>query len=57
MSNNNIGCVVIVDDLETRKPIGIITERDIVRTIGMLQPHQLVVAVREHMSQPLITLS
>ena len=57
MSDNNIGCVVIVDDLETRKPLGIITERDVIRTIGMLQPHQLVVPVREHMSHPLITLS
>ena len=57
MSNNNIGCVVIVDNLNTRKPIGIITERDIIRTIGMLQPHQMVVPVREHMSHPLITLS
>jgi CBS domain-containing protein len=57
MSNNNIGCVVIVDNLNTRKPIGIITERDVIRTIGMLQPHQMVVPVREHMSHPLITLS
>jgi len=57
MSNNDIGCVVIVDDLETRRPIGIITERDVIRTIGMLQPHQMVVPVREHMSHPLITLS
>ena len=57
MSDNNIGCVVIIDDLETRKPLGIITERDVIRTIGMLQPHQMVVPVREHMSHPLITLS
>ena len=57
MSNNNIGSVVIVEDLKTRKPVGIITERDIIRSIGMLQPHQLVVPVREHMSHPLITLS
>jgi CBS domain-containing protein len=57
MSNNNIGCVVIVDDLDRRKPIGIITERDIVRTIGMLQPHQLIVSISKHMSHPLITLS
>jgi len=57
MSNNNIGCVVIVDDLETRRPIGIITERDVIRTIGMLQPHQMIVPVRDHMSHPLITLS
>jgi CBS domain-containing protein len=57
MSNNDIGCVVIVDNLNTRKPIGIITERDIIRTIGMLQPHQRGVPVREHMRHPLLTLS
>lgn len=57
MSNNDIGSVVIVDDLDTRRPIGIITERDIVRTIGMIQPHQLLVSIREHMSHPLVTLS
>jgi CBS domain-containing protein len=57
MSNKNIGSVVIVDDLKARKPVGIITERDVIRSIGMLQPHQLVVPVREHMSHPLITLS
>jgi len=57
MSNNNIGSVVIVDDLNSRKPIGIITERDVIRSIGMIQPHQLVVPVREHMSHPLITLA
>ena len=57
MSNNDIGSVVIVDDLDARKPIGIITERDIVRTIGMIQPHQLLVSIREHMSHPLVTLS
>ena len=57
MSHNNIGSVVIVDDLNSRKPIGIITERDVIRSIGMLQPHQLVLPVREHMSHPLITLA
>ena len=57
MSNNDIGSVVIVDDLDTRRPIGIITERDIVRTIGMIRPQQLLVPIRDHMSRPLITLS
>lgn len=57
MSSNNIGSVVIVDDLSSRKPIGIITERDVIKSIGMLQPHQLIVPVREHMSHPLITLA
>jgi CBS domain-containing protein len=57
MSNNNIGSVVIVADLNSRRPVGIITERDVIRSIGMLQPHQLIVPVREHMSHPLITLA
>ncbi len=57
MSNNNIGSVVVVDDLNSRNPIGIITEREIVRIIGMSQPHQLVVTIKEHVSHPLITLS
>ena len=57
MSSNNIGSVVIVDDLNSRKPIGIITEKDVIRSIGMLQPHQLIVPVREHMSHPLITMA
>lgn len=57
MSNNDIGSVVIVDGLDTRRPIGIITERDIVRTIGMIQPQQLLVPIRDHISRPLITLS
>lgn len=57
MSNNDIGSVVTVDDLDTRRPIGTITERDIVRTIGMIQPQQLLVPIRDHMSRPLITLS
>lgn len=49
--------MVIVDDLDTRKPIGIFTERDILRTIGLIQPHQLLGPIREHMSNPLVTLS
>ncbi|WP_159357677.1 CBS domain-containing protein [Candidatus Nitrosocosmicus agrestis] len=57
MSNNDIGSVVIVDDINTRRPIGIITERDIVKTIGMIQPQQLLVPIRDYMSRPLITLS
>jgi CBS domain-containing protein len=57
MSNNDIGSIVVVDDLNTHRPIGIITERDIVRTIGMIQPHQLLVPIREHMTHPIISLS
>lgn len=36
MSENNIGCVIIVDKNHITKPLGIITERDVVRLLGTL---------------------
>lgn len=57
LSNNNIGCVVVVDDLETRKPVGIITESDIIKVMGKLDQHQLQVPIRNFMSTPVFTLS
>jgi CBS domain-containing protein len=64
MHENNIGSVVIVknkdrdnDISSSNKPVGIITERDIVRILGSLQPTLLKEPVRELMSKPLITLS
>jgi CBS domain-containing protein len=57
LSNNNIGCVVVVDDLETRKPVGIITESDIIKVMGKLDPHQLQVPIKNFMSSPVFTLS
>lgn len=64
MHENNIGSVVIVknkyrdnDISSSNKPVGIITERDIVRILGSLQPALLKEPVRELMSKPLITLS
>ena len=57
MSNNSNECVVIVDDLNTRKPLGIITESDIKKIIGKLDRHQLQNPIKHHRSRPLITLS
>jgi CBS domain-containing protein len=64
MHENNIGSVVIVrnkdrdnDISSSNKPIGIITERDIVRIVGSLDPSLLKVPIRELMSKPLITIS
>ena len=57
MYDNNIGSVVIVDNHEKRNPVGIITERDIVKIIGSLQQMNLQLPIKEHMSHPLITLS
>jgi CBS domain-containing protein len=57
LSNNYIGCVVIVDDLDTRKPVGIITESDIIKIMGKLDQHQLQIPITHHMSSPVVTLS
>jgi CBS domain-containing protein len=58
MNENNIGSIVIVSlGDKDQKPVGIITERDIVRTIGKLNPVLIHTPTRELMSKPLITLS
>jgi CBS domain-containing protein len=62
MYENKIGNIVILKDstygnAEGERPIGIVTERDIVRIIGRLEPSLLVVPVHELMNKPLITIS
>jgi len=57
MSDNDIGSVIIVDDLNTRNPIGIITERDIIRILGTLKPQTLQTPIKDLMSKPIIPLS
>lgn len=57
MNENNIGSIIIVALGNSIKPVGIITERDIVRIIGKLNPVLLHVPIRDLMSKPLITLS
>lgn len=57
MNENNIGSIIIVALGNSIEPVGIITERDIVRIIGKLNPAFLHVPIRDLMSKPLITLS
>jgi CBS domain-containing protein len=66
MNENSIGSVIIVKGLDSnnanrsnnnKEIVGIITERDIVRIIGSLQPSSLTSPIREFMSKPVITLS
>ena len=59
MNENNIGCVIIVkkDDKNNIKPVGIITERDVVRLLGSLNPSLLQIPLRDIMSKPVITIS
>jgi CBS domain-containing protein len=56
MHKNNIGSVIVVKE-HTTEPVGIITERDIVRIIGSSEPSLLHLPLRELMSKPLITIS
>ena len=57
MIDNNIGSVVVVDNNDSKNPVGIITERDIVRIVSTFSLADLEVPIRELMSSPLITLS
>jgi CBS domain-containing protein len=56
MSENNIGSIIIVkkDDKNNTKPVGIITERDVVRLLGSLNPPLLQTPLRDIMSKPLV---
>ena len=56
MYASNIGCVIIVTHANDRIPIGIITERDIVRILGKLNQGLLQTPLKTLMSSPLITI-
>ena len=56
MSANNIGSVIIVTYDKNNGPLGIITERDVVRVLGKLDPNLLQTPLRSLMSKPLITI-
>ena len=57
MSDNDIGSVIIVDNHDKRNPVGILTERDIIRILGSLKSHLLQTPIRELMTHPIIPLS
>ena len=57
MIDNNIGSVVVIDNNSRKNPVGIITERDVVRIVSTFSLSDLEVPVRKLMSNPLITLS
>ena len=57
MSDNNIGSVIIIDNHENKNPVGIITERDVIRILGLLKPDLLQTPIKELMSHPVIPLS
>ena len=57
MIDNKVGSVVIIDNDQDRNPIGIITERDVVRIVSTFSLSDLQVPVRKLMSYPLVTQS
>jgi CBS domain-containing protein len=58
MNENSIGSVIVVNLYDrSRNPVGIITERDVVRIVGKLDPSLLHTPIRELMSKPLITMA
>ncbi len=56
MADNNIGSVVIVKNADPNRPVGIITERDIVRIAGAEKALTLQMSARDIMSKPVITI-
>lgn len=54
LATNNIGALVVVNPQNTRKPVGIITERDVVRAISMHMP--LSTPVEAFASTDLVTI-
>ncbi|MDQ6862604.1 MAG: CBS domain-containing protein [Thermoproteota archaeon] len=59
MHESNIGSVIIEkkNDNNNIKSVRIITERDVVRLLGSLNPSLLQTPLRDIMSKPLITIS
>ena len=56
MYDNNVGCVVIVKRTNGGiVPVGIITERDVVKIIGSIELFSPQVPIRPFMSSPLVT--
>jgi len=56
MYDNNVGCLVIVKQtIKGIIPVGIITERDLVKIVGSMELFYPLVPIREFMSYPLIS--
>ena len=56
MYTNNIGSVIVVSHDRNRHPLGIITERDVVRILGKLDPNLLQTPLSTLMSKPIINV-
>ena len=56
MYENKIGGIIVVGNEKDQNAVGILTERDIVRILGQLEPWLMSSSLRRLMSKPLITI-
>ena len=56
MRDNNISSLVVVDSKNNNKPIGIVTERDLVRKVCVNDANSSKMLIKNIMSSPLITI-
>lgn len=56
MRDNNISSLVVVDNKDNNKPIGIVTERDLVRKVCVNNANSSKMLIKNIMSSPLITI-
>jgi CBS domain-containing protein len=56
MRDNNISSLVVVDNKESNKPIGIVTERDLVRKVCVNDVNSSKMLIKNIMSSPLVTI-
>jgi CBS domain-containing protein len=56
MAKNRIGSVLVIEGDDNKKPVGIVTERDIIKKVSAQNKSADQVAVRHIMSSPLVTI-
>ena len=56
MRDNNISSLVVVDNKKNNKPIGIVTERDLVRKVCVNDANSSKMLIKNIMSSPLVTI-
>ena len=56
MAKHRIGSVLVIEGDDNKKPVGIVTERDIIKKVSAQNKSADQVAVRHIMSSPLVTI-
>ena len=56
MRDNNISSLVVVDNKNNNKPVGIVTERDLVRKVCINDANSSKMLIKNIMSSPLVTI-